>query len=101
LGAEGVDCTRRRHRRECEEGVSVWDNAEFAMVKARQIAFSRGRFLATLLVPDDGSIEIAKTFGPHHYTINSGGPESILSLVVGSAEAIPDLPEGKHNELEL
>ena len=94
LSAEGIDCSRRRSTRECAEGISVWDDAGFAMAKARQIEFSRGRFLVALLVPDDGTVEIAKTFGPHHYTLYSMSPESILTLVEGPAVRIPGSLEG-------
>lgn len=92
LGDEGIDCSRRRHARECAEGVSVWDDPEHAMAKARQIGFARGSFLATLLVPAGGSVEIAKTFGQHHYTIYYGSPQSILALMEGAAVKIPGAP---------
>jgi hypothetical protein len=59
------------------------------MAKARQLEFSRGSYVATLVVPDDGTVEFAKTFGPHHYTIYYGSPRSILALVEGSAVRIP------------
>jgi hypothetical protein len=45
-----------------------------------------------LIVPDDGSVEFAKPFGVHHYTIYYGSPESILGLVA-DVVAIPDPPE--------
>lgn len=91
LGDEGIDCSRRRHPRECAEGVSVWDDADYAIAKARLIGFSRGSFLAELRVPEDGTVEIAKTFGLHHYTIYYGSPRSILGLMHGKVAKVPEM----------
>jgi hypothetical protein len=83
LADEGKVCVSRRNLRECAEGISVFDDFAHACMLARTYHFQRGRFVARLVVPDDGSVEFAKTFGVHHYTIYYGSPESILALVVG------------------
>ena len=92
IGDDGVDCTQSRYPRECAEGISVWDSAEAAIEKARNLGFRRGSFLATLRVPEDGSVEFAKTMGAHHFTIYYGSPESILALMNEPAERIPGAP---------
>jgi hypothetical protein len=93
IGDEGGrDCNKSRHPRECAEGVSVWDDPEVAIAKARAINFKRGSFLATLLVPEDGRVEFARTMGPHHVTIYYGSPESILALMKGPAVRISGAP---------
>lgn len=91
----GIVCASGRRYRECAEGVSVFDDFERACAVAWNHGFQRGRFVARLLVPDDGSVEFAKTFrDPHHYTIYYGSPESILDLVDGAAVPIPSAPGG-------
>ena len=73
----------------------VLDDFKHACDVARNFNFQRGRFVAKLLVPSDGSVEFAKTFrDPHHYTIFYGSPESILDLVDGAAVPISDAPGG-------
>jgi hypothetical protein len=92
LRDQGQVCVSRSRYRECAEGVSVFDDFEHTCELARTYRFRRGRFIARLFVPEDGSIEFAKTFGVHHYTIYYGSPESILELVMGSAVRIPEEP---------
>ena len=92
LADEGKVCVSRRRFRECAEGVSVFDDLSHTCVLARTYHFQRGRYIARLVMPEDGSVDFAKTFGVHHYTIYYGSPESILSLVVGPAIRIPDAP---------
>lgn len=74
------------------KGVSVWDSAEAAIKKARSLKFKRGSFIATLHVPEDGTIEFAKTMVAHHFTIYYGSPESILALMKEPADRIPGTP---------
>ena len=90
LGDLGKVCVSGRRYRECTEGISVFDDFEHTCELARTYQFQRGRYIARLVVPEDGSVEFAKTFGVHHYTIYYGSPESILALVVGMAVSIPD-----------
>ena len=90
LGDEGKVCVSARRYRECAEGVSVFDDFRHACDLARTYDFRRGRFVATLTVPDDGSVEFAKTFGVHHWTIYYGSPESILALIDGVPVSIPE-----------
>ncbi|MFN8591042.1 MAG: hypothetical protein U0031_06210 [Thermomicrobiales bacterium] len=70
------------HVEEWERGISVYDNLSYAQRRAARNQTGLGRFVATLIVPDDGSVKCAKTFGPHHYTIY-GEPEALLALVRG------------------
>ena len=50
--------------------MSVFDDRDALIQIMRDTGFQRGRFIATLVIPDDIEIEIAKTFrNPHHYTI--------------------------------
>jgi hypothetical protein len=95
IGDDGADCSRSRYPRECAGGVSVWDNVEAAIKKARSLEFRRGSFLATLHVPEDDTVEFAKTMGAHHFTIYYGSPESILALMRKPAVRIPGAPEDR------
>lgn len=90
LGDLGKVCVSGRRYRECAEGISVFDDLEHTCTMARIYHFQRGRYIARLLVPEDGSVEFAKTFGVHHYTNNYGSPVSILALVVGNAVRSPE-----------
>lgn len=92
IGDDGVDCSQSRHPRECAEGISVWDSADVAIAKARNLKFRRGSFLAMLRISEDGSVEFAKTMGAHHFTIYYSSPESILALMNEPAERIPGAP---------
>lgn len=92
IGDDGADCSRSRYPRECAEGISVWDSAEAAIKKARSLQFRRGSFLAILRVPEDGTVEFAKTLGAHHFTIYYGSPESILALMKEPADRILGAP---------
>jgi hypothetical protein len=92
LGDQGKICVSVRRFRECAEGISVFDDFLYICELARTYRFQRGRYVARLIVPEDGSVEFAKTFGKHHYTIYYGSPESILALVVGAAVLIPETP---------
>jgi hypothetical protein len=92
LGDLGKVCVSGRRYRECAEGVSVFDDFEYACEVARTFRFRHGHYIARLLVPDDGSVDFAKTFGIHHDTIYYGSPESILALVEGLAVRIPEAP---------
>jgi hypothetical protein len=91
LADQGKVCVSGKRYRECAEGVSVFDDFEHTCELARTYRFQRGRYIARLLVPEDGSVEFAKTFGVHHFTIYYGSPESILELVVGRPVRIPDV----------
>jgi hypothetical protein len=65
---------------EWERGISVYDNLAYALRRAERNRTGLGRFVATLVVPDDGSVRFAKTFGRHHFTIY-GEPENLLALI--------------------
>jgi hypothetical protein len=91
LADEGKVCVSKRRFRECAEGISVFDDFDHVCMLARTYHFQRRRFVARLVVPEDGSVEFAKTFGIHHYTIYYGSPESILALVV-DVISIPEAP---------
>jgi hypothetical protein len=60
----------------------VYDNLAYALRRAERNRTGLGRFVATLVIPDDGSVRYAKTFGRHHFTIYEE-PETLLALVDG------------------
>lgn len=60
----------------------MYDNLAYALRRAARNRTGLGRFVVTLVVPDDGSVKFAKTFGPHHYTIY-GDAEALLALARG------------------
>jgi hypothetical protein len=75
----------RAHRREWEQGVSVFDSLDYALHRARAFKFALGRFVVAIRVPDDGSIEVVQTGNDrHHFTIYAN-PERLLPLVDGDA----------------
>ena len=80
---DGVALVDPRFEREWAEGVSVYDNLDYALQRARTNRTGLGRFVVTIVIPDDGSIEVAKTMrNRHHFTIYAG-PEQMLALVRG------------------
>jgi hypothetical protein len=71
-----------RWKREWESAISVFDDLDYTIGKARQHP-KIGTHIAKLEIPDDGSIEVAKTMDdPHHYSIYAPA-EQIIELVVG------------------
>ena len=73
--------------REWAESISVYDGLEYTIRRAETARREIGRFVVRLDVPDDGSVEFAKTTrNRHHYSIY-GQPEDLIRLVHG--EAIP------------
>lgn len=80
---DGMALVDPRYLREWAEGVSVYDNLDYALQRARRNRTGLGRFVVTIVIPDDGSIEVAKTMrNRHHFTIYAG-PEQMLALVRG------------------
>jgi hypothetical protein len=72
-----------RWKREWESSISVFDDLDYTKSRAREFP-KMGTYIATLVVPDDGSIEFAKTMDDeHHYSIYAP-PERLLPLVVGT-----------------
>jgi hypothetical protein len=72
-----------RLKREWESSVSVYDDLEYTMSRTREFP-KMGSYIAKLVIPDDGSIEFAKTMDDeHHYSIYAP-PEQLLPLVVGA-----------------
>ena len=69
---------------EWDRGVSVYDNLAYALLRAQRNRTGLGRFVATIVFPDDGSVRFAKTFGRHHFTIYEP-PEKLLLFVRGPA----------------
>jgi hypothetical protein len=82
---------------EWDRGISVYDNLAYALRRAERNRTGLGRFVATLVVPDDGSVRFAKTFGRHHFTIY-GEPENLLALVRGPVIAAGPADGGHGNE---
>lgn len=87
---EGLPLLDNRYLREWDEGISVYDNFEYALKRARDNRTNLGRFVATLVVPEDGSIEVRQTMRPPHHTIYASGQRA-LALVQGAT--VPALDE--------
>lgn len=68
------------HIAEWDRGISIYDDLEYALRRALRNRSGLGRFVARLIVPADGSVEFAKTFGRHHYTVY-GDPGDLIALV--------------------
>jgi hypothetical protein len=64
-------------------GVSVWAIPGAAVARALR----RPTFLAEVRLPEGQGIHIAKTYGPHHFTV-WGDPDVLAQLVQG-VEEIP------------
>jgi hypothetical protein len=82
---------------EWDRGISVYDNLAYALRRAERNRTGLGRFVAPLVVPDDGSVRFAKTFGRHHFTIY-GDPETLLVLVRGPVIAAGSSNGGRGDE---
>lgn len=82
---------------EWDRGVSVYDNLAYALRRAERNRTGLGRFVATLVIPDDGSVRFAKTFGRHHFSIYEK-PETLLALVHGTVIAAGPANGGQSNE---
>ena len=63
LADEGKVCVSGRRFRECAEGVSVFDDFDHTCELARTYRFRRGRYIARLIVPEDGRVAIPDTSG--------------------------------------
>jgi hypothetical protein len=88
----GKPLRSQRHEREWAEGVSTFDDLAYAIERAIQNRLLLGRYVATLLVPDDGSTEIAQTTRDrHHYSIYAPA-EKLLSLVQESPIEVKEDP---------
>ncbi len=82
-GAQGRPCPDPAFEREWNTGISVFDDLDHAMSKARR-AHALGQFIVTLDIPPDSGVEFQQTFRDrHHYTIYAQG-EVLLQFVVGS-----------------
>jgi hypothetical protein len=67
---DGLPLVDPKYHREWAEGISVYDNLLYALERARRNRTGLGRFVVAIVVPDDGSVEVAKTMrNRHHYTI--------------------------------
>lgn len=68
-----------------KEGVSVYDDLDYALGRARSNKSGLGRFVATIVVPENHPIEVGKTMkNRRHYTIYASASE-IFALVQGEA----------------
>lgn len=78
---DGLPLVDTKYFREWAEGVSVYDNLDYALARARTNTTGLGRFVVAIAVPDDGSIDFAKTMrNRRHYTIYASGVP-LLALV--------------------
>ena len=81
----GTPLFDEKYYREWAEGVSVYDDLDYALTRARRNISGLGRYVARIVVPESEEIEIAKTMkNRHHYTIYASAAE-ILNLVAGEA----------------
>ena len=82
---EGMPLTNESHRRVWAEGISVYDDLAYALRRAQRTRGRLGGFVATVVIPDTGGVEVAKTMkNRRHYTIYASASE-ILALVEGEA----------------
>jgi hypothetical protein len=80
---DGLPLFNEKYFREWAEGISVYNDLEFTINRARRNKTGLGRYVATIVVPDGAGIEVAKTLkDPRHYTIYASG-DQILALVHG------------------
>lgn len=78
---DGLPLVDPKYHREWAEGISVYDNLDYALERARRNSTGLGRFVVAIVVPDDGSVEVAKTMrNRHHYTIYASA-DRIFELV--------------------
>lgn len=67
--------------REWAESISVYDSLDYTMRRAETARREIGRFVIRLVVPADGSVDIAQTTrNRRHYSIY-GRPEDLIELV--------------------
>jgi hypothetical protein len=90
---EGMPLTNEAHRREWAEGISVYDDLEYTLERARKTRGRLGAFVATVVIPGTGGVEVAKTMkNRQHYTIYASAGE-ILALVEGEAIKAEDIDD--------
>ncbi len=80
---EGRPLLDPRYEDEWANGISVLDDLNVAIRRARNNRTELGRYVATLLIPDDGTIRVRQTAGRHHFTIYASG-QRVLDLVQGA-----------------
>lgn len=87
--AEGVPPVDPKYQREWAEGVSVYDNLDYALERARTNKTGLGRFVVAIVVPDDARLEVAKTMrNRHHYTMYASA-DQLLDLIQGNPMRAP------------
>ena len=90
---EGMPLTNAAHRREWAEGISVYDDLAYALRRAQKTRGRLGGFVATVVIPDTGGVEVAKTMkNRQHYTTYASAGE-ILALVEGEAIKAEDIDD--------
>ena len=81
-------------RREWSEGISVYDDEDYALNRARRNRTGLGRYVVPMAVPEDGSVDFAQTTrDAHHYTIYAYGQRA-LDLVCGPAVQAIECDDG-------
>ena len=88
----GIPLRNKALEREWGSAISVYDDFDFMVEMSRQ--FPRlGSYIATIVVPEDGTVEFARTMAvEHHFSIYASA-STVLELVVG--ESIPILKGNK------
>jgi hypothetical protein len=84
----GIPLKNKALEREWGSAISVYDEFDYVVGIARR--FPRlGSHIATIVVPEDGSVEFAQTMGDeHHYSIYKSA-QKVLELVVGESMPVP------------
>lgn len=78
------------------EGVSAYDNIDYALKRARSNSTNLGRYGAMLIAPHAAAIEIRQNSRDrHHFTIYTSG-QRVLELVRG--DTISALAEARRDE---
>ena len=71
--------------REWAASISVYDSLEYTVRRAQTTRREIGRFVIRLVVPTDGSIEVAQTTRNRRHHSIYGRPEDLIRLVRGDS----------------
>jgi hypothetical protein len=80
------------YQREWSEGISVYSSLDRACQVSKAFHFRLGSYVATIRVPEDGTVDFRQTTADNqHFTIYAE-PDVIFSFVEGEPTLIPDAP---------
>lgn len=80
----GTSLFNEAYEREWAEGISVYDDRDFALRRARNSKSDLDDHVVPICIPEDSDVEVRKPFGSHHYAIHAHGARA-LALVCGKA----------------